>query len=140
MGFNIKTILHKNYSLNIWDVGGQRTIRAYWRNYFEQTDGLIWVIDSSDFARLEMCKKELYDLLSQEKLVGASLLIFANKQDIHGALPINEIKKFLDLETNEKMQKRHWRIIPCSAWNGDGLIEGMDWMIQDIADRIFMLS
>ena len=33
---------HKNYQLNVWDVGGQKTIRAYWRNYFEKTDGLIW--------------------------------------------------------------------------------------------------
>jgi len=48
LGFNIKTVEHRSYKLNIWDVGGQRTIRAYWRNYFESTDGLVWVIDSSD--------------------------------------------------------------------------------------------
>jgi len=36
LGFNIKTLEHKNYQLNVWDVGGQKTIRAYWRNYFER--------------------------------------------------------------------------------------------------------
>jgi ADP-ribosylation factor-like protein 2 len=44
LGFNIKTLEHRGYSLNCWDVGGQQTIRSYWRNYFEQTDGLVWVV------------------------------------------------------------------------------------------------
>ncbi len=45
-----------SYKLNIWDVGGQKTLRPYWRNYYEKTDGLIWVVDSADLARLEDCK------------------------------------------------------------------------------------
>jgi len=140
LGFNIKTILHRNYSLNIWDVGGQRTIRAYWRNYFEQTDGLIWVIDSSDQERIETCKKELLDLLQQEKLIGASLVIFANKQDLEGALSIEEIKNVFGLETEVKFEKRHWSIFPCSAVTGEGLVKGIDWIVDDISNRIFMLS
>lgn len=54
------------YSLNIWDVGGQKTIRSYWRNYFEQTDGLVWVVDSSDIRRLDDCRAELHNLLKEE--------------------------------------------------------------------------
>ncbi len=68
--------------MNIWDVGGQKSIRTYWRNYFESTDGIIWVVDSVDPWRLEECRAHLKDILSQEKLAGASLLIFANKQDL----------------------------------------------------------
>ncbi|XP_010548333.1 PREDICTED: ADP-ribosylation factor-like protein 2 isoform X2 [Tarenaya hassleriana] len=93
LGFNIKTISYQRYTLNIWDVGGQKTIRSYWRNYFEQTDGLIWVVDSSDIRRLDDCRMELHNLLKEERLVGASLLIFANKQDIGGALTPEEIAK-----------------------------------------------
>ena len=52
LGFNIKTLEHKGYNLNIWDVGGQKSLRSYWRNYFETTDGLIWVVDSADKRRL----------------------------------------------------------------------------------------
>ncbi len=48
LGFEIKTLEHNGLFLNVWDVGGQQTIRAYWRNYFESTDGLIWVVDSAD--------------------------------------------------------------------------------------------
>ena len=68
------------YKLNIWDVGGQKTLRSYWRNYFEATDGLIWVVDSADTRRLADCAEELANLLQQEKLAGASLLVLANKQ------------------------------------------------------------
>ena len=66
LGFNIKTLEHNGYSLNIWDVGGQKSLRSYWRNYFETTDGLIWVVDSADKRRLEDCKKELHQLLQEE--------------------------------------------------------------------------
>ena len=50
----------------MWDVGGQKSLRSYWRNYFETTDGLIWVVDSADKRRLEDCKKELHQLLQEE--------------------------------------------------------------------------
>lgn len=66
LGFNIKTLEYCGFKLNIWDVGGQTSLRSYWRNYFEATDGLIWVVDSSDRARLLDCKLELQRLLQQE--------------------------------------------------------------------------
>ena len=124
----------------MWDVGGQKTIRAYWRNYFERTDGLIWVVDSADQVRLEICRKELCCLLEQEKLAGASLMIFANKQDVKGALTAEEIAEALGLRDNSSFQNRHWSIRGCSAVTGEGLVEGMDWLVDDIASRIFMLS
>lgn len=79
LGFNIKTLEFQGYKLNVWDVGGQTTIRSYWRNYFEQTDGLVWVVDSADTLRLNDCRRELHLLLQQERLAGASLLVFCNK-------------------------------------------------------------
>merc|ERR1719261_356101 len=72
------TLGYEQFKLSIWDVGGQKTIRSYWRNYFEATDGLVWVVDSADRPRLEDCRKELEALLQEERLAGATLLIFAN--------------------------------------------------------------
>jgi ADP-ribosylation factor-like protein 2 len=138
-GFNIKTLEYLGFKLNCWDVGGQQTIRSYWRNYFEQTDGLIWVIDSADRWRMEDCKNELQNLLSQEKLAGASLLIFANKQDLQGALPAAEIADILGL-SDEAHANRHWEIRGCSAVTGEGLVEGIDWMVKDISSRIFLMA
>ena len=124
----------------MWDVGGQTTIRSYWKNYFEQTEGLIWVVDSGDKLRLEMCKQELIQLLNQEKLQGATVFIFCNKQDVAGALTPKEIREALELDTLESIQGRHWSIMPCSAMTGDGLLEGIDWIVNDIKDRIYMME
>ncbi|KAJ7514871.1 hypothetical protein O6H91_23G064100 [Diphasiastrum complanatum] len=90
---------YKRYRLNIWDVGGQKTLRSYWRNYYEQTDGLVWVVDSSDLRRLEDCKLELHGLLQEERLSGASLLIFANKQDLGSSLEPEDIAKEIKVVT-----------------------------------------
>jgi GTPase SAR1 family protein len=48
------------------DVGGQKTLRSYWRNYFEKTDALIWVVDATDRLRLNDCREELHGLLQEE--------------------------------------------------------------------------
>lgn len=48
------------------DVGGQKTLRSYWRNYFEKTDALIWVVDATDRLRIEDCRQELAGLLLEE--------------------------------------------------------------------------
>ena len=56
----------QGFNLNIWDVGGQKSLRSYWRNYFETTDGLVWVVDSADRRRLADCKAELHQLLQEE--------------------------------------------------------------------------
>ncbi|XP_045873491.1 ADP-ribosylation factor-like protein 2 isoform X2 [Meles meles] len=66
LGFNIKTLEHRGFKLNIWDVGGQKSLRSYWRNYFESTDGLIWVVDSADRQRMQDCRRELQSLLVEE--------------------------------------------------------------------------
>lgn len=137
LGFSIKTLEYKGFRLNVWDVGGQQTLRTYWRNYFEQTDALIWVVDCADRRRLLDCREELQGLLQQERLAGASLLVLANKQDLAGALSGEAIAELLGLDS---ITNRHYKIQACSAVNGDGLVSGMDWLIQDVASRIFMLD
>jgi len=52
-GFNIKSVQSDGFKLNVWDIGGQRKIRPYWRNYFENTDVLVYVIDSADRKRFD---------------------------------------------------------------------------------------
>ena len=85
-GFNIKSVqAHQTYP-NRLDMCGQRKIRPYWRSYFENTDILIYVIDSADRKRFEETGQELTELLEEEKLSCVPVLIFANKQDLHVAI------------------------------------------------------
>ncbi|XP_039281602.1 ADP-ribosylation factor-like protein 2 [Nilaparvata lugens] len=133
----IDCVFFGSYKLNVWDVGGQKSLRSYWRNYFESTDGLIWVVDSADKRRLQDCAVELHKLLHEEKLAGATLLVFANKQDLPGALTAEEIRDVMNLNN---IKTHHWIIIKSSAVTGENLLKGIDWLIDDIAARIFTLD
>merc|ERR1712087_611591 len=90
-GFNIKSLVQDGFKLNVWDIGGQKSIRPYWSNYFEASDALVYVIDSSDTRRLEESGAELRELLADDKLQNIPLLVFANKQDLLQATPADEI-------------------------------------------------
>lgn len=139
LGFQIKTIHKGGCALNIWDVGGQKSLRSYWRNYFERTDALIWVIDSSDPIRMNDCAEELADLLKDERLAGASLLLLANKQDISGSMGIEEIQhRYLRLDRFDG--HRHWKIAPCSGLTGQGLDDSFMWLIHNVEARLFLLD
>lgn len=134
LGFAIHSLAWQEYQLNVWDVGGQKCLRSYWRNYFDSTDCLIWVVDSSNSARLNDCREELHKLIQEERLMGATLLILANKQDLPGSLPSEEIEKILNLSA---ITTHNWRIFPCSAVTGDNLTNAIDWITSDVTARIF---
>jgi len=131
-GFNIKTLARDNFKLNVWDIGGQKSIRPYWRNYFDQTDALVYVIDSADKRRMPETGVELGQLLDEEKLDGIPLLVFANKQDLMNALPASEISTGLNLVT---IRDREWQIQACSAKTKEGLQEGLEWLISIINNK-----
>lgn len=128
-GFNIKSVQSAGFKLNVWDIGGQRKIRPYWKNYFENTDVLIYVIDSADRKRFEETGVELGELLDEEKLTGVPVLIFANKQDLFNSAPASEIAEGLNLHS---IRDRQWQIQPCSAITSEGVKDGMDWMCKNI--------
>lgn len=90
-GFNVKTILHDGFKLNVWDIGGQKKIREYWVNYYDNVNGIVFVIDSSDEGRVKECKETFNYLMSEEKLEKVPILVFANKQDLEFSLKPDEV-------------------------------------------------
>lgn len=131
-GFNIKSVVADGYKLNVWDIGGQSKIRPYWKNYLDNTDVLIYVVDCSDRKRVPETSEELMDLLNDEKLTDVPLLVFANKQDLSNVLPAAEIAESLGLV---KLENRIWQIMGCSAIDGTGVKEGMDWICSTIRKK-----
>eukprot|EP00605_Chrysophyceae_sp_TOSAG23-4_P001298 GSChrysophyteH1.ASY1.ANO1.1412.1 assembled CDS len=103
-GFNIKSLMRDGFKLNVWDIGGQKSIRPYWRNYYDQTDALIYVIDSADRRRMEESGVELQQLLDEERLSHVPLML----------------------------RDRTWQILPCSAKTGEGLQDAMEWIVEQI--------
>jgi ADP-ribosylation factor-like protein 3 len=130
-GFAIKSVENDQFKLNVWDIGGQKSIRPYWKNYFGGTDAIIYVIDSADRRRMEETGIELNALLEEEKLAGVPLLIFANKSDLLTALAPAELTAGLNLHS---IRDRQWQIMACSAKMGEGLKEGIEFIIGELND------
>ncbi|CAL5326200.1 unnamed protein product [Camellia sinensis] len=105
IGFNVETVEYKNVSFTVWDVGGQDKIRPLWRHYFQNTQGLIFVVDSNDRERILEARDELHRMLNEDELRDATLLVFANKQDLPNAMNVAEITDKLGLNS---IHQRHW--------------------------------
>jgi len=106
-------------------VGGQDKIRPLWRHYFQNTQGLIFVVDSNDSHRLEAARDELHRMLQEDELRDSILLVFANKQDLPNAQSAGAMTERLGLHG---LRQRQWFIQACCATTGDGLYEGLDWL------------
>ena len=78
----METVEYKNIQFTVWDVGGQDKIRPLWRHYFQNTQGIIFVVDSNDRDRVTEAREELQRMLNEDELRDALLLVFANKQDL----------------------------------------------------------
>lgn len=152
IGFNVESVSYKNLNFNVWvrtplhspplslgprnpqandsivfqDLGGQTSIRPYWRCYYANTAAVIFVVDSTDIERLQTAADELAAMLNEEELKDAALLVFANKQDQPGAKGAGEISEALRLG---ELRDRNWSIMACSAVDGSGVNEGMDWLV-----------
>jgi len=130
VGFNVESVTYRNLNLNVWDLGGQTTIRPYWRCYYANTAAVVFVVDSTDVDRLALAADELNAMLSEDELREAALLVFANKQDQPNAKGAGEIGEALRLA---ELRDRNWTIVACSAVDGRGVDEGMDWLAQAVA-------
>ena len=129
IGFNVETVQYKNLRFQVWDLGGQPSIRPYWRCYYQNTNAVIYVVDSADQERMGISKQELVTMLEEEELKDAILLVLANKQDQKGALGAKEISEALGLPD---VRNRQWSIQETCATKGKGLSEGFDWLVACI--------
>lgn len=132
IGFNVETVEYKNISFTVWDVGGQDKIRPLWRHYFQNTQGLIFVVDSNDRERVNEAREELMRMLAEDELRDAVLLVFANKQDLPNAMNAAEITDKLGLHS---LRHRNWYIQATCATSGDGLYEGLDWLSNQLRNQ-----
>ncbi|KAL5501958.1 hypothetical protein EMCRGX_G008643 [Ephydatia muelleri] len=113
IGFNVETVTYKNLKFQVWDLGGQTSI-------------------SVDRERLSISKSELVSMLEEEELKTALLMVFANKQDIEGAMTPPEISNALGLSA---LKNRTWAIFKTSALKGDGLQDAMEWLTTALQSK-----
>jgi ADP-ribosylation factor-like protein 3 len=125
-GFNIKNLSLEGRSAKLCDLGGQRALRDFWQDYYENTDCLMYVVDSSDQRRLEEAHATFVDVINSVPRV--PVLVFANKQDLATAKDPAMIAEILELV---ECRDRKWQIQGCSAKTGDGLEIGVQWIMQN---------
>ncbi len=132
IGFNVETVQYKNIHFTVWDVGGQDKIRPLWRHYYQNTQGVIFVVDSNDRERISEAAEELQKMLREDELREAAVLVLANKQDLPNAMSVAEVTDKLGLHS---MRNRKWYIQATCATSGDGLYEGLDWLAHTVTGK-----
>jgi len=132
IGFNVETVQYKNIHFTVWDVGGQDKIRPLWRHYYQNTQGVIFVVDSNDRERISEASDELQKMLREDELRDAAVLVLANKQDLPNAMSVAEVTDKLGLHN---MRNRKWYIQATCATSGDGLYEGLEWLSHTLTGK-----
>lgn len=133
MGFEISTLQYQDFTLNLWDIGGQTSLRTFWSNYFDKTNVVVWVVDCMSMERIQESYEELRDkVIQQDRLEAVSLLILMNKIDLLEATKVEETKQqivgLLELESQLPLEK--WQIIAVSAVTGQGTESAIEWIIR----------
>lgn len=120
IGFNVETVEYKNIKFEVWDIGGQDTLRPLWIHYYQNTDAIIFVVDSHDKdpQRIQDAADEISTLMNQDELKHASLLVLANKQDLPKAMTLFELTDKLNLN---QYRDRRWHVQSTCAKTGEGL-------------------
>ncbi len=123
IGFNVETLDYKGLNFTVWDVGGQDKIRVLWKHYYQNTDGLIFVVDSNDEDRIKVSGEELKIILNKEELKDCPILIFANKKDLKTALSKEEVIELMGIKN---LNRKNLFVQDTCAVTGDGLKEGFN--------------
>lgn len=125
VGFNVETVRYRRMEMTFWDVGGQTKLRPLWRHYYQNTDALVFVVDSADNERSAEAREEMHHVLADDEMRNVAVLVLANKQDLQHAATTAEITEKMGMAA---LQGRQWRVQGCCATSGDGLFEGLDWL------------
>ncbi|KAM6945715.1 ADP-ribosylation factor-like protein 13B [Aplochiton taeniatus] len=139
VGFSKVDLRQGKFEVTIFDLGGGKRIRGIWKNYYSESYGVVFVVDSSDVQRIQETKDTMAEVLGHPRIAGKPVLVLANKQDREGALAEADIIENLSLEKLVNENKCLCQIEPCSAVLGYGkkvdksIKHGLNWLLNNIA-------
>lgn len=131
-GFNLETIKYEGLTLDVWDLAGQKNSRLLWRNYLENTNSIMFVIDSTDKKRIENVKYELDLILHNERLAGIPLCFCLNKWDLDNKMTEEDVVFQLGLS---EIKNREWQLFKTIGKSGVGIDEAFKWIARQHNDR-----
>nr|XP_046238623.1 ADP-ribosylation factor-like protein 13B isoform X4 [Scatophagus argus] len=139
VGFSKVDLKQGKFEVTIFDLGGGKRIRGIWKNYYSESHGVVFVVDSSDVQRIQETRETMAEVLQHPRIAGKPVLVLANKQDQEGALAEADIIENLSLEKLVNENKCLCQIEPCSAVLGYGkkvdksIRKGLKWLLNNIA-------
>ncbi|KAM4711397.1 ADP-ribosylation factor-like protein 13B isoform 2-T2 [Anableps anableps] len=139
VGFSKVDLKQGKFEVTIFDLGGGKRIRDIWKNYYSESHGVVFVVDSSDVQRIQETRETMAQVLQHPRIAGKPVLVLANKQDLEGALAEADIIENLSLEKLVNENKCLCQIEPCSAIIGCGkkvdksIKKGLNWLLSNIA-------
>ncbi|XP_019113787.2 ADP-ribosylation factor-like protein 13B isoform X8 [Larimichthys crocea] len=139
VGFSKVDLKQGKFEVTIFDLGGGKRIRGIWKNYYSESHGVVFVVDSSDVQRIQETRETMAEVLQHPRIAGKPVLVLANKQDQEGALAEADIIENLSLEKLVNENKCLCQIEPCSAVLGYGkkvdksIKKGLKWLLNNIA-------
>uniref|UniRef100_A0A8C3UGJ9 ADP ribosylation factor like GTPase 13B n=1 Tax=Catharus ustulatus TaxID=91951 RepID=A0A8C3UGJ9_CATUS len=75
VGFSKINLKQGRFEVTIFDLGGGKRIRNIWSNYYAESYGVIFVVDSSDIERMEETKQAMMEVLKSPKISGKPVLV-----------------------------------------------------------------
>lgn len=133
IGFNVETVSPcSGVTFTVWDVGGQDKLRPLWKHYYQNTEGLIFIVDSADRDRLKDAQHELQNIVSSDEMRDVPVQVIANKQDLPNACKPSELVDRLDL--GRTLSGHKWHIQAACASTGDGVYEAMESLSRLVKD------
>jgi small GTP-binding protein len=127
MGLNRDVINFKNFRFNVFDLGGQKDFRPMWSDVNEKSDALIYIVDSTDFSRLEESKEIFHNIINTQIDHNIPTLILLNKIDLPGGMKrMDFIQKFGLLD---RASEFNWGCFETSAKTGQGIAEAFLWYV-----------
>jgi small GTP-binding protein len=132
IGLNVTSFFLEGTKIVNCDVSGHKSFRSIWDSLIVgNPDIIVDVIDASDSSALDAAKDVLTNyVLKSENLRKTPIVIAANKQDVEGALTVEQLANKLGLPT--LIQDRDWRVIATSAKTGAGIRDMLGWILQEI--------
>jgi ADP-ribosylation factor protein 6 len=133
-------VCERGIGVKILNSGGRQHCKSHADILFAGTQGLIFVIDSSDKARIDEARQELHRIINDREMKESLLLVFANKQDIPGGMhrfctqkDKLVLTKFVAMKPQEvtdalklsQLKDKIWFVVPSCATTGEGLLEGL---------------
>ncbi|KAF9182397.1 ADP-ribosylation factor-like protein 8B [Haplosporangium sp. Z 767] len=127
VGFNMRKVTKGNVTMKLWDIGGQPRFRSMWERYCRGVNAIVFVLDAADHDKLDAARTELRNLLDKPQLANIPVLVLGNKNDLPGALSVEQIIEVMNLK---QIANREVSCYSISAKNQVNIDITLQWLTK----------